>query len=113
MVTSRKNSEPAQPRRAPATTPEAVEDRMISMAVTLAEKQMAEGTASSQVITHFLKLATTREKLEMEKLTRENELLRARVEAIGSSKRVEELYDNAIRAMRSYSGQEIPEDYED
>jgi hypothetical protein len=84
------------------------------MAVTLAQKQLAEGTASAQVITHYLKLATTREQLEQEKLRSENELLRARVESLGSTKRVEELYDNAIKAMRQYSGQEMPEsDYED
>jgi hypothetical protein len=114
MVTSRKNSEPSQPRRPPATTPEGVEAQTISMAVTLAQKQLAEGTASAQVITHYLKLATTREQLEQEKLRSENELLRARVESLGSTKRVEELYDNAIKAMRQYSGQEMPEsDYED
>jgi hypothetical protein len=76
------------------------------MAVALAQKQLSEGTASSQVITHYLKLASTREKLEQEKLARENELLRARVESIASAKRVEDLYENAIKAMRSYAGQE-------
>jgi len=85
---------------------------MISLAVSLAERQLSEGTASSQVITHYLKLATTRERLEQEKLARENELLRARTESMASGKRVEELYDQAISAMRSYQGQEIDE-YED
>ena len=88
----------------PALSPEARENQMISLAVDLAEKQLKEGTASSQVITHFLKLATTRAQLEKEKLTRENKLLDAKTKAIESSERVEELYANAIKAMQSYSG---------
>lgn len=91
-------------RMRPALTPEARENQMIALAVDLAEKQLIEGTASSQVITHFLKLATTRERLEKEKLEKENELLRAKTEAIESAKRVEELYSDALKAMRSYRG---------
>ena len=83
---------------------------MIALAVDLAEKQLIEGTASSQVITHFLKLATSRERLEREKLEKENELLRAKTEAIESAKRVEELYSDALRAMRSYRGETDDED---
>lgn len=112
MVTSRKNAEPSRPRRPPATTPEARENQLVSLAVSLAEKQLLEGTASSQVLTHYLKLATTREKLEQEKLARENELLRAKVDSLASGKNTEELYKNALSAMRSYQGQEEP-DYED
>ena len=89
----------------PALSPEARENQMISLAVDLAEKQLMEGTASSQVITHFLKLGTTKAELEREKLARENELLRARTESIQSAQRVEELYTNALNAMKSYSGQ--------
>lgn len=94
--------DPKRPRRPPATTPEARENQMISLAVDLAEKQLAAGTASAQVITHYLKLGTTREALEKEKLSRENELLKARSEALASSQRVEELYLNALNAMRTY-----------
>ena len=65
---------------------------------------MQEGTASSQVITHYLKLGSTKERLEKEKLEEENKLLRARTEALQSSKKIEELYENAISAMRRYSG---------
>ena len=78
---------------------------MIALAVDLAEKQLIEGTASSQVITHFLKLASSRERLEKEKLEKENKLLRAKTEAIESAKRVEELYSDALKAMRSYRGE--------
>jgi len=99
-------------RRPPATSIEARENQLISLAVDLAERQLSEGTASSQVITHYLKLGTTKERLEKEKLEKENELLRAKTEAIQSAKRVEELYKDALNAMRSYSGQG-GEDYED
>lgn len=95
----------------PALTPEARENQMISLAVDLAEKQLIEGTASSQVITHFLKLGTTKAELEKEKLLSENELLKARTEMIQSAKKVEELYTNALNAMRNYSGQGDPDDY--
>jgi len=88
----------------PALTPEARENQMISLAVDLAEKQLLEGTASSQVITHYLKLGTMKERLEMEKLEKENELLRAKTEAIQSAQRMEELYEKAINAMRDYGG---------
>ena len=88
----------------PALTPEARENQLISLAVDLAEQQLLEGTASSQVITHFLKLGTTRAELEKEKLARENELLRAKTDAIDGSKDMLEMYENAIRAMQRYSG---------
>lgn len=88
----------------PALTPEARENQMISLAVDLAEKQLMEGTASSQVITHYLKLGSTKERLEKEKLEEENKLLKARTEALQSAKRVEELYSDAIAAMKRYSG---------
>lgn len=87
----------------PATSPEARENQMIALAIDLAEKQLSEGTASSQVITHFLKLGTTKENLEKEKLQRENELLKAKTESLQSQKRVEELYEEAIKAIRSYT----------
>lgn len=97
----------------PATTPEAREQQMIALAVDLAEKQLLEGTASSQVITHFLKLATSKAELEKEKMKKENELLSAKTEALQSAKRVEELYANALAAMRTYSGQSGGEDHDD
>ena len=89
----------------PALSPEARENQMIASAMDLAEKQLREGTASSQVITHFLKLATSKAELEKEKLARENELLRAKTETLQSSQRIEELYESAIKAMQRYGGQ--------
>lgn len=93
-----------KPKRRPALTPESRENQMISLAVDLAEKQLLEGTASSQVITHYLKLGSTKERLEKEKLEEENKLLKAKTEALQSAKRVEELYADAISAMKRYSG---------
>lgn len=98
-----RKSEPIKKLR-PGLTPESRENQMIALAVDLAEKQLIEGTASSQVITHFLKLGSTKERLEKEKLEEENKLLRAKTEALQSAKRVEELYSDAIAAMRKYSG---------
>lgn len=106
MAAIRKGNEPAKSRRPPATTPEARENQLISLAVDLAEKQMREGTASSQTISHFLKLGSSREKLEQERLSRENELLAEKAASLASQKRVEELYRTALDAMRSYAGQE-------
>lgn len=94
------------PRRRPATTLEGRENQLVSLAIDLAEKQLLEGTASSQVITHYLKLGSTREKLEQTRLSRENDLLTSKTEEMESRKKVEELYANALTAMRSYQGQE-------
>lgn len=74
------------------------------MATDLAEKQLIEGTASAQVITHYLKLGTANARLEREKLERENKLLEAKTKAIESSERIEALYAEAIRAIKDYSG---------
>lgn len=104
---------PTPKPRAPARTREGRENQLISAAVDLAEKQLREGTASAQVITHYLKLGSTREQLEKEKLIRENEVLKAKAEALQSQKNVEALYGNAIKAMRSYTGQETGEDSDD
>lgn len=97
----------------PALTPEARENQMIALAVDLAERQLIEGTASSQVITHFLKLGTTRAELEKEKLKRENKVLEAKAKAIESSEEMKVLYENAIKAMRNYAGYGDPDEYED
>lgn len=91
---------------APAKTPEGRENQLINLAIDLAERQLQEGTASSQVITHFLKLGTERERLEREKLEQENLLISEKINALKSAERVEELYANAIAAMKSYGGNE-------
>jgi hypothetical protein len=104
-------------KRQPAVTEDGRENQLVSLAIDLAEKQLEAGTASSQVITHYLKLGSTRERLEQERLRRENLLLDSKVEMMASAKRVEELYETALNAMRLYAGREIEDDvggdYED
>lgn len=92
-------------RHRPAITDDSREGQLVTQAMDLAEQQIQDGTASSQVITHFLKLGSSRERLEQDKLRRENELLASKVEAMASAKRVEELYAAALQAMRSYAGE--------
>ena len=89
----------------PALTPEARENQMISLAMDLAEQQWRDGTASSQVITEFLKRGSEKARLENEKLKEENQLLRAKTESIESAKEIKELYAEALTAMRRYAGQ--------
>lgn len=90
----------------PALTPEARENQLIYLATDLAEQQLRDGTASSQVITHFLKLGSTKERIEKEILASRKELLEAQTEALQSNKKIEALYENAITAMKRYSGYE-------
>lgn len=104
------NLTPARKMR-PALSVEAREGQLVSLAVDLAEQQLRDGTASSQVITHYLKLGSTREKLERERLIEENKLLKAKTEQLQSQKRVEELYADAIKAMKSYAGQGDSDEY--
>lgn len=116
MAKVKGNDPSTQPRKIrPALTPEARENQMISMAMDLAEKQLREGTASSQVITEFLKRGSEKARLENEKLREENQLLKAKTESLQSQKRVEELYAEALSAMRDYAGyssqEEEPDDY--
>lgn len=98
------NSSGTTRRIRPALSPEARQNQMAALAVDLAERQLLDGTASSQVITHYLKIASIQGQLEIERLKEENKLLRAKTEAITSTKRSEELMKEAIEAFRSYSG---------
>ena len=99
-----KSTDPPKRLRAPARTLEARENQLMALAVDLAEKQLIEGNASAQVITHYLKLAATPSILEKEKLKQEVKLLQAKTEALQSAKKIEELYMNALNAMHRYSG---------
>jgi len=97
----------------PAMSPEARESQLTSLAIDLAEKQLRDGTASSQVITHYLKLASNQEKakLELERLEEENKLLRAKTKAYENAEEVKALYEEALKAMRNYAGQGEPDEY--
>ena len=99
-------------KRRAASTPEAREQQLIALAVDLAEKQLIEGTASSQVISHFLKLGSIRAQVEKELLEKQRDLAAAKAESIKSGARMEELCLNAVNAMKSYSGQEEEPDEE-
>lgn len=95
----------------PELTPEAREKQMIALAMDRAEQQLLEGTASSQVITHFLKLGSERERLERERLEEENQLLRAKTKALEDSADMKEMYERAIKAMRDYAGVNDADEY--
>lgn len=95
-----------QKRMKPASTDDARENQLIALAINLAEKQLMEGTASAQVITHYLKLGSSKEKLEKELLEKQKELVDAKTQNLQSSKHTEELYSKALEAMRSYRSTE-------
>ncbi len=101
---AKKKSGSENPRGRPATNPKDREDELINLAVGLAEKQLRDGTASTQVIVHYLKLGSTRGMLEHEMLENKTKMIKAQTESIESSKRVEELYKNALDAMQIYGG---------
>lgn len=107
------NSTKSNKKLRPALTPEARENQLIALAMDRAEQQLMDGTASSQVITHFLKLATSKAELEKEKLKKENALLDAKTSAIEDSKEYKILVEDAINAIRGYQGLGNPEEYED
>lgn len=88
----------------PALTPEARENQLISLAIDLVEQRLIDGTASSQETTHFLKLATSKAKLERERFELENELIKAKTKALHDQADMKVLYENAIAAMRRYGG---------
>lgn len=102
---------PKKRKRKPPSTPEGRELRNVSLATDLAEEQLANGTASAQVISHYIKQGSQREILEQERISNENKLLKAKVEQLESGARIEELYEKAIDAMRVYNGSE--EEYEE
>lgn len=91
-------------RDAPALTPDGREEQLINLAIDLAERQLREGTASSQVISHYLKLGSSKERLEKQILEKQKEMIEAKTENLKSTKRQEELYEEAIEAMKRYSG---------
>lgn len=108
---SNTSTNPTRKKRRPALTPEARQNQLISLAYDRAEQQLIDGTASSQVITHFLKLATAEAELQREKLRKENKVLEAKAKAYGDTEEVKVLYENALKAMRNYAGMGEPDEY--
>ena len=112
MAKAKATSSPNASRKMrPALTPESRENQLISLAVDLVEQRLIDGTASAQEVTHLLKLGTAKERLEREKLEEENKLLRAKTENLQSQKKMEEMYEQALDAMRDYSGKGDPDEY--
>lgn len=108
MAKKEKKSSDSPKKIRPALSPEAEENQMIYLAMNLAKQQLMDGTASSQVITHFIKLGSSKEKQEIENLKKDIELKQAKIEALETGKQIEELYGEAIKAMRRYQG--VPSD---
>lgn len=105
------SSSPKRRHGPPATTPEARESQLISLAIDLVEKRLIEGTASAQETTHFLKLATTKARLEKEILEKQRDLIVAKTVSLNSHEELKEMYKDALAAMRNYSGQGDDDDY--
>ena len=102
-----------RPKLKPALTPEAREQQMIALAMDLVEQRLRDGTASSQETTHFLKAASEKSKLELQKLKLENENIAAKTKSIERDEEIKALYENAIKAMRRYAGHGDEEEYDD
>lgn len=112
MAKATTSSSKSKPKMRPALSPEAREAQMIALAMDVAEERLRNGTASSQEVVHFLKLGTSRAELEKEKLKKENKVLEAKAKAYESSEEIKTLYENALKAMRNYSGAGDPDEYE-
>lgn len=114
MAKSTRNKDEPLPKRPPATTPEGREQQLIALAMDAVEKRIINGTASAQELVHFIKAGSPTAKLERKILEKQEELLVAKTSALESQKKIEELYSNALSAMRKYSGDpDTGADYED
>lgn len=112
-MASRERKQVKRRSRSRSSTPEGREQQITARAMELAEEQIENGTASAQVISHFLKAGSQRERLEQERLQSENALLKSRIKQIEDGTQMIALYEDAIQAMRGYSGQEELEEYHD
>lgn len=109
---ARPNGKGAGKKLRPALTPEARENQLISLAMDLAEEKLLDGTASSQLISHFLKLGSTKENLEKEMMEEQKKLLEAKTELLQIQRHSDELYTQALEAMKRYSGRDDGDDYD-
>lgn len=106
------NSNPLPPLR-PGLTPESREMQMAALAMDLVEQRLRDGTASSQETTHFLKLISSKAKLEQRRLELENELIAAKTKALADAEEIKVLYEDAIKAMRRYGGHGDDDEYDE
>lgn len=114
MDSSKQNVAPSNggnKRGSRARTPQGKENYLINLAMGLVEQQLLDGTASSQVLTHFLKLATTKEKLENEKLKSDLRVAEAKIKSFQSAEEIKDLYEKALNAMNRYSGKDEVDEY--
>ena len=102
-ATTKSLNEPLKKERR-ALTPESREEQLIGLAMDNAEELLLSGKAPSQIITHYLKLGSMKERKEVERLNKEIELMQAKIDALESGQRMEELYAKAISAMQIYKG---------
>lgn len=100
-------------RRTPAKTPDERESMLVSAAMDLAERQIAEGTASSQLLTHFAKLGSSRERLEQDRLRNENAVLRKKLETMEAAVDLKNLMEDALSAFKGYSGESTDDGFDD
>ena len=107
-VTSKLEGKSRKRRR--ALSPEARENQLVALAYDLAEQQLLDGTISSQVLTQLIRAGSVKGQAELLKLERENELLKAKTESLQSAQRTDEIYADALNAMRDYSGLETQDD---
>lgn len=106
----RKQSTPSTRVLPPVTTAEARKEQMIMLAYDLVEQRLLDGTATSQETTHFLKLATAKEQLEIEKQRVEIELAKAKIKTLEDERSRTQLYEDALKAFKSYQGDDDDED---
>lgn len=111
MPPGKETASSQRPARQPATTPEGRMQQMGALAEEVAEKQMLAGTASAQVITHYLKQTTLREQLEQEKIRNENLRLEAQIAQINAQSGSTELGERVIAALTIYKGSDDDDDY--
>jgi hypothetical protein len=109
MARVKTSNQNPMPKLRPALTPEARENQMIALAMDLVEQRLRDGTASSQETTHFLKAASQKSKLELERLKLENELTAAKTKALANAEEIKVLYEEALKAMRRYGGHDDDE----
>ena len=100
-------------RQAPGSTVESRENQIARLAYDLVEKRIRNGTATSQEVVYFLRMGSSQSQLEKQKLESENKLLEAKTDALESQRKIEELYERAIKSMALYQGRGGVDDEDD
>lgn len=109
--TTAENS-PRRPRRR-AQTPEERENQLIALALDRVEERMQNRTATAQEYIQFIRMASSKARAEADKVALELELVKAKTENLRMQQKNEEMFSNAIKAFKRYSGADSEEDDED